>query len=59
MTGKVVDPVCGMSINPFEALAQTTYRGQTHYFCSQDCKDKFDKQPQKYLNRMPEPQSHP
>jgi YHS domain-containing protein len=57
MTDKVVDLVCGMRINPYEALAQSTYRGETYYFCSQECKDKFDKQPQKYLQQVPEPQS--
>lgn len=56
MVEKVTDPVCGMVINPFEALAQTTYRGETYYFCSDECKQKFDKKPEKYIENMPEPQ---
>jgi Cu+-exporting ATPase len=57
MLDKITDPVCGMSINPNEALAQTNYRGQTYYFCSQECKEKFEKQPEKYTAQVPEP--HP
>lgn len=58
MPDKARDPVCGMELNPYEALAQTTYQGETYYFCSQDCKEKFDRKPQKYLNEMREPEPH-
>jgi Cu+-exporting ATPase len=53
MNTKVTDPVCGMQIEPAQAAAQTTYQGQTYHFCSQECKNTFDKAPQKYVNRMP------
>jgi YHS domain-containing protein len=52
MNKTVTDPVCGMHIEPQNAAAQTTYRDQTYYFCSQECKDKFDKEPQKYIDQM-------
>jgi P-type Cu+ transporter len=52
----VTDPVCGMVIEPAKAAAETTYRGQTYYFCSQECKAKFDKDPQKYANQVQQPE---
>ena len=44
-----VDPVCKMSVEPVKAAAQSTYRGQTYYFCAVGCKAKFDREPEKYL----------
>ena len=38
---EVIDPVCGMSILPSDAVGQVTHRGQTYHFCSQSCLDKF------------------
>lgn len=49
MDMKVTDPVCGMRIEPSNAAAESNYQGQTYYFCSQECKSKFDKEPQKYV----------
>ncbi len=57
MEKTVTDPVCGMVIEPSKAPAQTTHQGHTYYFCSQECKDAFDKNPQKYLDKMKQPQS--
>lgn len=56
MNKTVTDPVCGMEIEPMNAAAQTTYQGNTYYFCSQECKDNFDKNPQKYVNKMKQPE---
>jgi YHS domain-containing protein len=44
-----VDPVCQMTVEPVRAAAQSTYRGQTYYFCAVGCKREFDKEPEKYL----------
>jgi YHS domain-containing protein len=44
------DPVCGMDVDPKTAAAKSDYQGQTYYFCSQGCKQSFDKDPQKYLS---------
>ncbi len=43
------DLVCGMEVDPKTAPAQTTYQGNTYYFCSTECKQDFDKDPQKYI----------
>ncbi len=45
------DPVCGMDINENQAKAKADYNGQTYYFCSDGCKQKFDKNPQQYAKK--------
>jgi Cu(I)/Ag(I) efflux system membrane fusion protein len=45
----VIDPVCGMGVNPRKAGFQGNYKGQNYYFCSADCKVKFAADPEKYL----------
>ncbi|MEA2163510.1 MAG: P-type Cu+ transporter [Thermoanaerobaculia bacterium] len=44
----VLDPVCGMTIDPSHAAGSSTYRGETIYFCSLHCKTKFDINPAEY-----------
>jgi Cu+-exporting ATPase len=44
-----VDPVCKMTVDPPRAAAQSSYQGETYYFCAVGCKKKFDADPQKYL----------
>ena len=44
-----VDPVCKMTVDPARAAAQSSYRGQTYYFCAVGCKQQFDQEPEKYL----------
>ena len=45
-----LDPVCGMEVNPSSAEASSEWGGQTFYFCSVECKQKFDRDPQKYVD---------
>ena len=45
------DPVCGMQIEERQASATAEHKGQTFYFCSQDCKTKFDRDPQRYARQ--------
>ena len=45
---KVTDPVCHMTIEESEAVATSTHKGNTYYFCSQPCKEDFDKDPAAY-----------
>ncbi len=44
----VKDPVCGMTIEEADAAATSEYRGRTYYFCSVDCKEEFDQNPEDY-----------
>jgi YHS domain-containing protein len=50
-TAMAKDPVCGMTVDENRAPARSTYQGQTFYFCSQECKDKFDHNPETYADR--------
>jgi Cu+-exporting ATPase len=42
------DVVCGMEIDPEDVTDRTEYQGRTYYFCSRECKEKFDADPKKY-----------
>ena len=45
---KVVDPVCGMTVDP-KTAGPSVYKGKTYYFCSRAEKQQFEKTPEKYL----------
>ncbi len=45
---KVTDPVCGMTIDAAHAAGKSDFKGQTYYFCSASCKQKFDADPARY-----------
>ncbi len=42
------DPVCGMEVDETKAAATSLFQGTTYYFCTQACKNAFDKAPEKY-----------
>ncbi len=44
----VKDPVCGMTVNPDKAAFSYPLAGQTFYFCSAGCREKFSKNPEAY-----------
>jgi P-type Cu+ transporter len=46
---KVVDPVCGMTVDPHATQHRHEYRGHTYYFCSAGCRTKFSADPRRYL----------
>ncbi len=43
------DPVCGRPINEQEALGKTDWAGQTYYFCSAECQERFEQDPARFL----------
>lgn len=47
------DPVCLMTLDPRRAAAMVEYQGQTYYFCSEGCKQKFLAQPGLFLDKAP------
>ena len=47
----VIDPVCGMKVEPEKAAAKMVYQEQTYYFCSTKCHAKFENNPAAYLDR--------
>ena len=44
---KVKDPVCGMTISPETAAGSLEHNGETVYFCSNGCLEKYKKQIEK------------
>jgi Cu+-exporting ATPase len=46
---KVLDPVCGMTIESELAAARLEHGGKTYYFCHSGCAEKFRSNPEKYL----------
>ena len=47
---KVKDPVCGMVIDDKDAKAKSNYKGTTYYFCTIECKERFDRNPAEYVS---------
>ena len=52
---QVKDPVCGMSVDPATAKFSAEHAGQTYYFCSAQCHDKFVANPGAYLTEAEAP----
>jgi Cu+-exporting ATPase len=50
---RVIDPVCGMTVQPATAPASHIYQGHTYYFCNPGCRQKFLANPEKYLQGGP------
>lgn len=57
----VEDPVCGMRIERSPAGGRPTaqYGGTSYSFCSEDCRQAFEKNPQRYLKRADPAQGRP
>lgn len=47
----MIDPVCGMIVNSKTAPG-STHEGQSYSFCSIQCKEQFDKDPERYAARL-------
>lgn len=45
------DPVCGMQVDEKTAKAKSENSGKQVYFCSDQCKQKFDQNPQQYTRK--------
>ena len=58
MDGTLKDPVCGMGVTYESAQARSEYDGETYYFCSLDCKETFDKEPEQYAAHEQEHRTH-
>ena len=59
--GKVIDPVCGMTVDPATTAHHAEHGGQDFHFCSAGCRTKFVGDPQRYLekDRAPPPPAPP
>ncbi len=45
----VIDPVCGMKVDPVTSKHRADHHGTTFHFCSAGCRTKFEANPEKYL----------
>lgn len=49
----LTDPVCGMTVTAATAAAAWPYDGQTYYFCSVGCFERFKRDPEDYIDLDP------
>ena len=42
------DPVCSMAVEEGDAVATVDHDGSTYYFCSKDCAEEFEENPEDY-----------
>jgi xanthine dehydrogenase accessory factor len=49
----VVDPVCGMTVQPAGARYTSAYDSKTFQFCGIGCKERFDCEPERYAVPSP------
>ncbi len=47
---EVLDPVCGMTISPEDAVGHVEYRGRTYYFCNESCLEQFQADPARFVD---------
>jgi YHS domain-containing protein len=43
------DPVCGRDVVVTRSPASSDYAGVTYYFCSFECQQDFNRQPERYV----------
>ena len=48
---QVTDPVCGMRLDSAKAAAAEVVQGQTCYFCSGSCHNKFRARPEQFVKK--------
>lgn len=57
------DPVCGMSVDPHKSTLSFEHAGTTYHFCSVSCHERFQDDPDRFINAdpasTPEPPAQP
>src|SRR5215472_1481991 len=51
----VLDPVCGMFVDPQKARSTVEFQGQKYFFCSPGCAQRFQASPETYLSAAKPP----
>ena len=46
---KVIDPVCGMTVDPAKTAHHAVHAEHPYHFCSAGCRTKFVADPDRYL----------
>jgi Cu+-exporting ATPase len=44
-----MDPVCGMDVDERTTKDRSDYQGTTYFFCSTDCREEFEENPEDYV----------
>jgi Cu+-exporting ATPase len=52
-----IDPVCGMTVTKAGATHTHAHGGNTYYFCSPRCREKFIADPSRYLDAVAKPRT--
>jgi YHS domain-containing protein len=50
-SAEVLDPVCGMTISPADAVGTLDHGAHTYHFCSDTCMQKFRENPAQFVGR--------
>jgi P-type Cu+ transporter len=48
--GTVVDPVCGMTVDPSTTAHHAEHEGHAYHFCSAKCRERFELRPELYID---------
>ena len=51
--GTVVDPVCGMTVDPAKTPHHARHQGQDYHFCSAKCRERFEARPEIFPEGTP------
>jgi len=52
------DPVCGMEVDEKKTPYKHEYQGKMYYFCAKGCMLAFARDPEKYLKKDDESDTH-
>ncbi len=44
------DPVCGLEVDPEKLTFKTSVRGHTYHFCTEKCRDDFNRNPLEFID---------
>ena len=58
MSSELIDPVCGMKVDPAKSAGSFDYQGVTYHFCGLRCLERFKSDPDKFLTHA-EPKTSP
>jgi len=58
-TPMATDPVCEMMVDADAGKPAYAYKGETYHFCSEGCRSKFAKEPERFLDKKGEPELLP
>lgn len=46
------DPVCGAAVKKDDVTPRCTHQGREIFFCCEDCRQAFEKDPTRYLSAL-------